>query len=239
LTAGAGTTALSIVIPAYNEAGILEQILSELHARFPAAELVLVNDGGRDNTRGVIESLDFTVTYLEHQPNRGKGFSIKRGVLEARGALIVFTDADLPFGTEGVGAIVESLSEGVDVAIAEKRGENKRLGYRAARAAIRPLVRLLTGVTFADTQAGLKGFKRGAAHAIFGRTVVEGFATDIEMLYLALRNNLEVKSVPLPLTDVYVRPSTFTVRKALRLLFDIGRIRFTPYETELWQPNDT
>jgi dolichyl-phosphate beta-glucosyltransferase len=223
---------LSIIIPAFNEAEILPSILREINRVFPAAELVVVNDGGSDRTPDAVRGLDLPIHYLEHHPNRGKGFSIKRGVLESRGEVVVFTDADLPFGTEGIAAIIQALGEDTDIAIAEKRGESKGLGYRAARAVVRGVVRFLTGMSFPDTQAGLKGFKRPAALAVFGLSVIEGFATDIEMLYLAKRRGFVVRSVPLPLTDVYVRPSTFTPRKALRLLYDIWRIRRHRYSSQ-------
>jgi dolichyl-phosphate beta-glucosyltransferase len=223
---------LSIIVPAYNEAAILAQTLPRLHERFPDAELVVVGDGCSDDTGARIGELGFAVNYIEYQPNRGKGYAIRRGMLAAHGDLAVFTDADLPFGVDGVQQVVDLLGRALDrydVVIASKLQQQRDVVYRSARWAVRRLVVLLTGLRYPDTQAGLKGFSSEARRTIFGRAVVDRFATDIEMLYLAQRAGLRVGVVPLAVAGE-LRPSTFNSRQGLLLLADLWKIRLHRYD---------
>ena len=105
------TDSLSIIVPAYNEAATLEQTLPRIHERFPDAELIVVGDGCRDDTGARSCGLGFPVTYIEYHPNRGKGYAIRQGMLAAHGDLAVFTDADLPFGADGVQQVVDVLRD--------------------------------------------------------------------------------------------------------------------------------
>ncbi len=173
-----------------------------------------------------MSSLSFPVRLLRHHPNRGKGFAIRRGVLAAQGEVIVFTDADLPFGTEGVRAVVERLeaADAPDVVIASKATEQRGVAYRVARALVRQVVRVVLGLSFQDTQAGLKGFRRESASTIFSQAVVDRFATDLEILYIARRHDYRVSPVLLELETTGGRPSSFTAGQGLLLLRDIWRI---------------
>jgi len=217
---------LSIVIPSYNEAPILTQTLTRLHEAFPEAELVLVSDGCVDDTEHVCRRLPFPVRYIGYQPNRGKGHAVRRGMLAATGDIAVFTDADLPFGTEGVERVVAALEQRADaqIAIGQKQGEQKDLLYRFLRAGVRLVVRAVTGLGFGDTQAGLKAFRRSAARLIYTRTFIDRFATDIEVLYLARRYGLAVTEVPLTVGET-LRPSSFNSRQGMLLFLDVWRIR--------------
>ena len=222
---------LSLIIPAYNEARILPGSLRRLHEAFPEAELIVVSDGCRDDTRVVCGSFSFPVRVLSHRPNRGKGFAVKRGMLAARGELLVFTDADLPFGTDGVAAVVEHLAApgAPDIVIASKAAEQRGFAYQAARSLVRRAVRALLGLRFVDTQAGLKGFRREPATTIFAQTIIERFATDMEILYIAQQHGYRVEPVPLDLDETHFRPSSFTAKQGAMLLRDIWRIRRTAY----------
>jgi glycosyltransferase involved in cell wall biosynthesis len=223
----ASRIALSIVLPAYNEGAIIESTLSQLTARFPEAEIVLVSDGCADETCAIARSFATSVTLVEYRPNRGKGYAIRRGVLAARGEVVVFTDADLPFGTVGVERLLEEFERrpDADVVIAEKTGAYRSRSYRAARAVVRLAVRWALGLDHEDTQAGLKGFRREAARVIFSQAVIDGFAADMEILAIASREGLRVTAVPLRVLNDTARPSTFTPRQGLRLLRDVTAIR--------------
>lgn len=218
---------VSIVVPAYNEGPTVGDTLSELTARFPGAEVILVSDGCTDDTCAVARSLSQPVSVVEYRPNRGKGYAVRMGMLAARGEVMVFTDADLPFGTAGVQRLLEEFQRrpDADVVIAEKTGAYRSRGYRAARAVVRAVVRATLGLDQTDTQAGLKGFRRDAARVIFSQAVIDGFAADMEMLAIAAREGLSVVAVPLRVLNDTVRPSTFTPRQGLRLLEDIWAIR--------------
>lgn len=223
----ASRVALSIVVPAYNEGAIIESTLSQLAARFPQAEIVLVSDGCTDETCAIARAFATSVTLVEYRPNRGKGYAIRRGVLAARGEVVVFTDADLPFGTVGVERLLEEFERrpDADVVIAQKTGAYRSRSYRAARAVVRLAVRWALGLDHEDTQAGLKGFRREAARVIFSQAVIDGFAADMEILAIARREGLRVAAVPLPVLNDTARPSTFTPRQGLRLLRDVRAIR--------------
>lgn len=218
---------VSIVVPAYNEGPTVGDTLSELMAWFPSAEVILVSDGCTDDTCAVARSLSPPVSVVEYRPNRGKGYAVRMGMLAARGEVMVFTDADLPFGTAGVQRLLEEFQRrpDADVVIAEKTGAYRSRGYRAARAVVRVVVRATLGLDQTDTQAGLKGFRRDAARVIFSQAAIDGFAADMEMLAIAAREGLRVVAVPLRVLNDTVRPSTFTPRQGLRLLGDIWAIR--------------
>jgi dolichyl-phosphate beta-glucosyltransferase len=221
---------VSIIVPAYNEAPILEKTLCRLVAAFPDEEVILVGDGSSDATEEVAARHAPAVTFLTYQPNRGKGYAIRTGMLAATGDLLVFTDADLPFGVEGVQRILAELraSDGCDIAIAEKIRLHRGRAYRAARWGVRLIIRALNGLSLPDTQAGLKGFTRSAARRIFPLTRIDRFAADIEMLYLAQREGLRITSVPMEVRKD-PRPSTFNAKQGFYLIMDIWRIRFHAY----------
>lgn len=218
---------VSIVVPAYNEGAIIEGSLSQLTTRFPEAEILVVSDGSTDDTRAIARSFAACVRLLEYRPNQGKGHAIRTGVLAARGEVVVFTDADLPFGTAGVERLLEEFERrpDADAIIAEKTGAYRGRSYRAARAVVRLAVRWALGLHHEDTQAGLKGFRREAARVIFSQAVIDGFAADMEILAIASREGLRVAAVPLRVLNDTARPSTFTPRQGLRLLRDVRAIR--------------
>ena len=221
---------VSIIVPAYNEAPILENTLSQLAAAFPEAEIILVSDGSSDATQELAARLAPAVTCLTYQPNRGKGYAIRTGMLAASGDQLVFTDADLPFGVEGVQRVLAELqaSGGCDIAIAEKLRLDRGRAYRTARWGVRLVIRAFNGLRMPDTQAGLKAFTRHAARRIFTRTRIDRFAADIEMLYLAQREGLRITSVPMEVRND-PRPSTFNAKQGFYLVLDIWRIRFHTY----------
>jgi dolichyl-phosphate beta-glucosyltransferase len=223
---------LSIIVPAYNEAATLEQTLPRIHERFPDAELIVVCDGCGDDTATRSRGLGFPVTYVEYHPNRGKGYAIRRGMSAAHGDLVVFTDADLPFGADGVQQVVDALRDrslAYDVVIASKVQQQRDLVYRTARWGVRRLVVLLTGLRYPDTQAGLKGYRAEARRAVFARAVIDRFATDIEMLSLAQKAGMRIGVVPLAVAGE-LRPSTFNFRQGLLLLVDLWKIRLHRYD---------
>ena len=151
-------------------------------------------------------------------------------MLAAGGDLLVFTDADLPFGVEGVQRVLAELRApgGCDIAIAEKLRLHRSRAYRTARWGVRLIIRAFNGLRMPDTQAGLKGFTRPAARCIFTRTRIDRFAADIEMLYLAQREGLRITSVPMEVRSD-PRPSTFNAKQGFYLVLDIWRIRFHTY----------
>jgi dolichyl-phosphate beta-glucosyltransferase len=192
---------LSVILPCYNEAarlpGTLQALLAQL-SRVPGeVEVLVVDDGSTDATVAVgeaIAAVDGRVRVLSISPNRGKGSAVRAGMLAARGDLIVFTDADGSYGPSELDRIVRALAE-APVAIGARATSSGPLTRRVASRVFSLAIRGMVGLPFRDTQCGLKGFRRTAAHQIFGRARVDGFAFDVEALMLARRLGLAVVEV--------------------------------------------
>lgn len=219
---------LSIVLPAFNEESVLAGVLTEVTSAFPQAEVILVSDGSTDATPKIAESFAPRVRTIHYEPNRGKGYAIRTGMALAEGEFCIFTDADLPFGTQGVAEVYDCLRNNpdLDIVIASKIHVRRGWLYRFARSIARLGIALLTGLRYADTQAGLKGFRREVAKRLYGRARMDGFASDIEILYLARREGLRVGVIPMAVASKDVRPSSFTFVAGARLLRDVLRIRY-------------
>jgi dolichyl-phosphate beta-glucosyltransferase len=196
------TTALTVILPCYNEAErlpkTLQALLAYLSGRPGQVEVLVVDDGSTDATATVAEAVaavDRRVRVLSYQPNRGKGFAVRTGMLAAEGELIVFTDADGSYGPSDLDRILGALGE-APVAIGTRTsGTSGQVGRRTASRVFNLAIRGSLGLPFGDTQSGLKGFRRAAARQIFSQARVDGFAFDVEVLWLARQLRLEVAEV--------------------------------------------
>jgi dolichyl-phosphate beta-glucosyltransferase len=228
---------LSIVIPAYNEAQrishTLHQILAYLQQQPYSAEVIVVDDGSHDATARIVAPFcaQTPPVYLLHnEPNRGKGFSVRQGFLHARGAYLLFSDADLSTPIEEVEKLLAALHEPYAIAVASRalpqsRVEVHQAWYRESMGRLfNLLVRTLVLPGVRDTQCGFKCFTRQAALDICQYMTVERFGFDVEMLYLARRLGYQVCEVPVvwrnsPQTHVRI------LRDAARMLGDVCRMR--------------
>jgi glycosyltransferase involved in cell wall biosynthesis len=225
-------TALSLVFPCYNEAERLSHTLATYLAALPRrpgeVEVLVVDDGSTDQTFAVAETVaarDDRVRVIRSQPNHGKGFGVRTGVLEAEGELIVFTDADGSYGPGEVARVTAALAD-APVAIGS-RPVGWATGPPARRLASRLFnhaIRALLGLPFGDTQCGLKGFRREAALEVFGRSRLDGFAFDVEVLFLARRLGLRVDEVPVRAEERDGSKVQLVV-DALDMLRDVLRVR--------------
>lgn len=196
------TTALTVLLPCYNEAerlpGTLRALLAHLSGFPGQVEVLVVDDGSTDATVMVAEAVaagDRRVRVLSYHPNRGKGYAVRTGMLAAEGELIVFTDADGSYGPGQLDRIVGALGE-APVAIGTRTGGTSGpVARRAASRAFNLAIRGALGLPFGDTQSGLKGFRRSAARQIFSQAHMDGFAFDVEVLWLARQLRLEVAEV--------------------------------------------
>lgn len=227
---------LSLVIPAYNEAAIIENTIQTalcyLGQRFADYELIIADDGSTDDTRALARGIaDVHLRVVGHRPNRGKGSAVREGILAASGEVIVYTDADLAYGLEAVGELAALLrSENAQLAIGSRKLHPE--GYEDY-----PLIRLLASRLFSfltglyagfryDTQCGLKAFTAAAALEIFTRCETDGFAFDFEAMMLA--KALRLKIVQLPVKIINHRDSKVSVlRDSVKMFGDIVRIRNT------------
>jgi dolichyl-phosphate beta-glucosyltransferase len=197
---------LSVVIPAYNEArrlpATLVRVREHLAARGLPHEIVVVDDGSADGTAEVARAAGGAVRVLGHQPNRGKGYAVRRGMLAATGERRLMTDADLSTPIEELARLEAEIDRGFDVAIGSRavagaRIEVRQPAYREAMGRLfNRLVQALLLPGLADTQCGFKLFTAAAAEAAFGACRLDGFSFDVEALYVARRRGLRIAEVP-------------------------------------------
>ena len=199
----------SIIIPAYNEsarlAATLERVLAYVHAQGWNAEVIVVNDGSRDSTADIVKSFaarNPILRLIENPGNRGKGYSVRNGMLNARGNILLFTDADLSSPIEEAPKLFDALEQGADIAIgsrwlrAETQTQRQPLHRQVFGRIFNLLLHLTLGLTFKDTQCGFKAFKQPAARAVFPLQKIERWGFDPEILFLARKFNLKVKEIP-------------------------------------------
>jgi glycosyltransferase involved in cell wall biosynthesis len=200
---------LSIIIPAFNESArigsALRQVLACVRQRNWPAEVIVVNDGSRDNTAEIVRRFvaeNPIVRLIENPVNRGKGFSVRNGMLHASGDVMMFTDADLSSPMEETERLLAAIREGADIAIGSRwldkgRQTKHQPWYRQMFGRCFNLVtRLVMGLPFADTQCGFKAFRREAAYTVFQLQRIERWGFDPELLFIALKRGYRVREVP-------------------------------------------
>jgi len=200
---------LSIVIPAYNEEvrlpGTLDRVCRYVQGKPFPVEVLVVDDGSRDGTAAVVERTAQSwpaLRLVRNSGNRGKGYSVRNGMLHATGENILFSDADLSAPIEEVEKLLEKLREGYDVVIGSRALQRELIEihqswFRENAGKIFNLfVRLLVGLPFRDTQCGFKLFRRQAARAVFPLQQIYGFGFDAEVLYLAKRAGFRIAEIP-------------------------------------------
>ena len=199
---------LSIVVPAYNEAARLPNTLPRLVAfcqQHGSAELLVVDDGSRDRTAQMIHELAEQhpfVRLLRNPGNRGKGYSVRHGMLEAAGDWILFSDADLSSPIEEFYKLISAASNNDTVIVIGSRALDRSL-VGVHQAALREwsgrffnlVIRLATGLPYLDTQCGFKLYRKDAARTVFSRQLLEGFGFDVEDLMIAKIHNLSAMEV--------------------------------------------
>jgi dolichyl-phosphate beta-glucosyltransferase len=198
----------SIVIPAYNESArlgaTLEKVLRYIAQQRWDAEVILINDGSRDSTAQIARdfaALNPLLRVVENLGNRGKGYSVRNGMLNARGQTVVFSDADLSSPIEEMPKLLQTLADGADIAIgsrwlqAETQTQRQPLHRQLFGRVFNLLLRIILGLKFKDTQCGFKAFKQSAVQAIFPLQRIERWGFDPEILFLARKFNFKVQEV--------------------------------------------
>jgi glycosyltransferase involved in cell wall biosynthesis len=231
---------LSIVIPAYNEErrlpATLDRVMEYLAQRPEEWEILVVNDGSRDNTAGLVESYSAKnqrVRLLNNPGNLGKGYAVRNGMLAAQGDWILFTDSDLSSPIEELEKLeARARLENADVAIGSRAIDRKLVGvhqpaFRELSGRVFNLVmRLVTGLPFHDTQCGFKLYKRSAAQAVFRRQILDGFSFDVEDLWIAKDLGLRVVEVGVRWNNVEgTKVSAMTGVKSFLDLMTLHRYR--------------
>ena len=202
-------TNYSIVLPAYNEAerigATLEKILAHVQRRGWHAEIIVVNDGSTDDTATIVRSYargNPALMLVENPGNRGKGYSVRNGMLRASGDILLFSDADLSSPISEADKLFDALARGADIAIGsrwvdpklqiQRQPLHRQLFGRIFNLALRAVL----GLHFKDTQCGFKAFSRRAADTVFPMQQIERWGFDPELLFLAKTYHLTVEEVP-------------------------------------------
>lgn len=228
---------LSIVIPAYNEGArietALERVMSAVETQGWDAEILVVDDGSRDDTAAIVQRWmqDYPRLHLIQNPgNRGKGYSVRNGLLQAAGDIVMFTDADLSAPMEEAERLMAALADGADVAIGSRWMDRTRqtihqpLYRQFFGRCFNWITRTVMGLPFKDTQCGFKAFKRPAAQVIFRLQTIERWGFDPEILFIARKLKYVVREVPV--TWGHDERSRISYLKdGLKMLEDMARIR--------------
>jgi glycosyltransferase involved in cell wall biosynthesis len=224
---------LSIIIPAYNEAKRLPASLVKVREYLSAsqwefAEVVVVDDGSTDDTVQVAR--DAGVRVLQNPGNRGKGYSVKHGMLEAKGEWALFTDADL---STPIGEIEKLWSALVDepaqVAVGSRAVDRSLVGVHqpwlreAVGRVFNAAMRLVTGLPFKDTQCGFKLFQTSAGREVFSRQQLDGFGFDVEVLFIA--KQLGFRSLEVPVRWDNVEGTKVSLLLGFAAFLDLLKVR--------------
>ena len=228
---------LSIVIPSFNEElrlpGTLAQISSYIRASKRETEVIVVDDGSTDRTADVASSFRGEIPRLRvvaNEENRGKGYSVRHGMMEARGRIVLFTDADLSAPIEEADKLLAALADH-DVAIGSRAIDRSLIAIRQsvfreyAGMIFNFIVRAILRLPFVDTQCGFKAFRREQCRVIFEQQRIERFGFDPELLYLARHHGLRSAEIPVrwahsPATKVSMW------RDSIQMFLDVFVIRW-------------
>lgn len=204
------TPSISIVIPAYNESErlgpTLDRVLSFAHQSRREAEIIVVDDGSLDRTPEIVRDYAHQsggiIRLLQNPGNRGKGYSVRNGMLNSNGDVILFTDADLSSPIEEANKLFSAIANGADIAIgsrwarAELQTKRQSILRQVLGRVFNVALRLTLGLNFKDTQCGFKAFRREAAKPVFPLQRIEGWGFDPEILFLAQKLGFKIDEVP-------------------------------------------
>ena len=228
----------SIVLPAYNESERIAATLGKIFAYAERngwkCEVIVVNDGSQDDTAEIVRQSAAehpNLSLLENPGNRGKGYSVRNGMLHARGDILLFSDADLSSPIAEAEKLLTAIKSGADVAIGsrwlktELQIQRQPLYRQLFGRIFNLLLRMVLGLKFKDTQCGFKAFTRGAAQCLFPLQRIERWAFDPELLYLAKRFRLSVQEVPVEWSH---REGTriHPLRDGIRMFWEVLKIRW-------------
>ena len=225
---------ISLVIPAYNESGIIMDTIQTVSARLAELtaeyEVLIVDDGSTDGMAELVRGCGDPRVRLEgYASNRGKGCAVRTGMLAAQGDLILCTDADLAYGVDVFAGLLERLRTGeADLIIGSRRmgGEGYK-NYPPLRILMSKcfglLSHMISGLPY-DTQCGIKAYRRQAARAIFSRCTTDGFSFDFEVLMRADKLGLKVEQFPVSVIN-FRESKVNVVRDSARMFRDVFRIR--------------
>lgn len=227
---------ISIVIPAYNEEKrlpkTLDSILAYLSRRqFTSVEILIVDDGSTDGTASLVQARnDGRIRLVRNPGNRGKGYSVRNGMLEATRDWALFTDADLSAPIEDLDALLTAAAKhDAAIVIGSRAVDRSMVGVHQSAwrelsgRTFNVLMRAATGLPYGDTQCGFKLYRKDAAQAVFSRQTLNGFSFDVEDLVIA--RQLGLRAVEVAVRWNNVEGTTVGALQGVRSFLDLVRIR--------------
>ena len=235
---------VSIIVPAFNESarlgGSLTKILQYLNERREAAELIVVDDGSTDSTSAIAEEAlrdcgRVESRLLRYEPNRGKGYAVRLGLLEARANIALFSDADLSTPITEVPKLAEPIKTGeYDLTFGSRALDRRLIGvhqpWRREQGGrvFNLIVRLATALPFWDTQCGFKAFRMSVCRPLIEAAQIDRFGFDVELIYLAHLAQLRLREIPVRWDHSAGGPldaSANYSRDSVRMINEVRRIR--------------
>jgi glycosyltransferase involved in cell wall biosynthesis len=235
---------LSIIIPAFNESarlgGSLKKILHYLNERREAAELIIVDDGSTDSTSSAADDAirdagRVDARLVRYEPNRGKGYAVRLGLLEARANMALFSDADLSTPITETPKLIEPIQTGeCDLTFGSRALDRRLIGvhqpWRREQGGriFNLIVRVATGLPFWDTQCGFKAFRMSVCRPLIEAAQIDRFGFDVELIYLAHLAQLRLREVPVRWDHSAGGPldaSANYSRDSVRMINEVRRIR--------------
>jgi glycosyltransferase involved in cell wall biosynthesis len=231
----------SFILPAYNESERLSEsipkVLDYIRERGLAAEIIVVNDGSTDATPDVVRKFAAAnpmILLLDNPGNRGKGYSVRNGMLHARGSIALFTDADLSSPISEADKLFAALNAGSDVAIGsrwlqrELQTERQSLMRQLYGRLFNLGLRVVLGLRYKDTQCGFKAFNRHTIEIVFTRQHIERWGFDPELLFLADKFKLKTAEVAVEWAHDH-RSKIHPVRDGIRMGMEVLKIRWNAF----------
>ena len=238
------TPTLSIIVPAYNEFArigpTLQEIIAYLNQQHEKSELLVVDDGSTDDTAAVAEATardlgSATTRVIRYEPNRGKGYAVRLGLLEAKANVALFSDADLSTPITETPKLVDAIRSGeCDLAFGSRALDRNLIGvhqpWRREQGGrvFNLIVRLATGLPFWDTQCGFKAFRMSVCRPLIEAARIDRFGFDVELIYLAHLAKLRLCEIPVrwdhSVGGALDSSGTYS-RDSLRMINEVRRIR--------------
>lgn len=236
-------TEISVVVPAYNEEALIQSTLDGLRSylltRPESFEIVVVDDGSQDRTVELVKEWQISnngiLKLVINPANRGKGFSVRRGVQESCGRFIVFMDADLPYELAAIEDFLRALRDDHDLAVGSRVLPSSSVRGVSA-------IRYLAGQVFswleqavlttglADTQCGFKAFNAAAAREIFRRVTIDGFGFDVEMIYIARKLKYSIQPVAVQMIDRHRASRVRLVEDSVKMFINLFTVRWLDWQ---------
>ena len=235
---------VAVILPVHDEAWLIGSVLGQVTdfaRKHPSWRFVFVDDGSLDETPELIEEHIASLSsghgtanleLMRQVPNAGKAAAVRTALLLAPEEIVCFTDGDLAFPLEHLDTLVAAL-DNAEVAIGSRAltnspQQNITMTRRFVGSTFNLVVRIVTGLPYRDTQAGLKGFRNQAAQLLFREQIVDNFAFDAEILYLAKTFGMQVKEIPANVSQrhSYKKSRVNMLRDPLRMLVSLVRMRF-------------